>query len=428
MKTGDRITSLSVANFKSIGRKPQGISIKPLTILAGANSSGKSTLMQPLLLVKQTLESSFDPGPLLLNGPNVKFDDSCQLISLVPGASKKRFTFEFGIASRLKIGLEFSHSPKKEIALVANFFEASDGHRVRLDPTLADAEIAMYLGLPLDRSAEYKVIRRRSFLSAEAAGAGPGEERWSRTKVFDPELPEYFRRVLHVAGVRSDPRQNYPRTASGPLFPGTFEAYTASLILDWQQRKERTQLAKLRDWTGQLGLTDRVVAERRGDVSIEIRVGRLTQTAMNKESDLVPLAQVGFGVSQVLPVLVAMLAAGPNDLVYVEQPELHLRPNSQVCLASILAEAAHRGPSIVVETHSSLLIQEIQTLVATGSLDRDHVALHWCSRDPKTGATKVDTADLDKNGAYGEWPIDFDSVALESQGRYLDAVGRGLKH
>src|SRR5262245_11416068 len=66
------LTSITVAGFKSIGPE-RSIEVRPLTILAGANSSGKSSIMQPLLLLKQTLEAPYDPGALLLNGPNVKF-------------------------------------------------------------------------------------------------------------------------------------------------------------------------------------------------------------------------------------------------------------------------------------------------------------------------------------------------------------------
>ncbi len=62
------ITAVSVGNFKSLAEE-QRVEIFPLTLLAGANSSGKSSLMQPLLLLKQTLEASYDPGPLLLDGP-----------------------------------------------------------------------------------------------------------------------------------------------------------------------------------------------------------------------------------------------------------------------------------------------------------------------------------------------------------------------
>ena len=72
---------------------------------------------------------------------------------------------------------------------------------------------------------------------------------------------------------------------------------------------------------------------------------------------MVSIADVGFGVSQVLPVLVALTSREIRDsLVYLEQPELHLHPNAQVALAQMLADAAKRGVRVVAETHSSLLL------------------------------------------------------------------------
>jgi predicted ATPase len=76
----DGITRLAVEGFKSIVNK-QSIDIAPLTILAGANSSGKSSEMQPLLLLKQTLEATYDPGPLKIDEPNVRFTSSEQFVS-----------------------------------------------------------------------------------------------------------------------------------------------------------------------------------------------------------------------------------------------------------------------------------------------------------------------------------------------------------
>ena len=76
------IRSISVSGFKSVATE-QTIEIRPLTLLAGVNSSGKSSMMQAILLLKQTLEASYDPGPLLLNGPNVRFTSADQLLSHV---------------------------------------------------------------------------------------------------------------------------------------------------------------------------------------------------------------------------------------------------------------------------------------------------------------------------------------------------------
>lgn len=227
--------------------------------------------------------------------------------------------------------------------------------------------------------------------------------------------------VLHVPGNRGIQRRNYPRTATRGLFLGTFEPYTASLIHAWQEMAHDCQRT-LRRWLKFLDLTDNIEASPINDVEIEIKVGRLAGGTSSRSKDLVSIADVGVGVSQVLPGLVALLAAQSTDLVYIEEPELHLHPNPQVKLAHVLAEASMRGPSIVVETHSALLLREIQTLVATGELDPANVSLNWCSRHPRTGATTVAQADLTNDGTYGEWPIDFDDVALDSERRFLDAV------
>ena len=86
------ITAISVEGFKSIDAR-QEIEVRPLTILAGVNSSGKSSMMQPLLLLKQTLEAPYDPGPLLLNGPNVRFTKVEQFLCRSRTHDTSRFVF-----------------------------------------------------------------------------------------------------------------------------------------------------------------------------------------------------------------------------------------------------------------------------------------------------------------------------------------------
>src|SRR6266567_1774518 len=74
------VTAIAVEGYKSLARR-QRMDIRPLTLLAGANSSGKSSILQPLLLIKQTLDSPYDPGYLRIDGPNVVFSSNDQLFS-----------------------------------------------------------------------------------------------------------------------------------------------------------------------------------------------------------------------------------------------------------------------------------------------------------------------------------------------------------
>jgi predicted ATPase len=91
------LRAISVAGYKSIGER-QRIEIRPLTLLAGANSGGKSSLIQPMLLLKQTLEAPYDPGSLLLDGPNVRLTSASQLLNKC---------FESNVSSEFVIGFDF---------------------------------------------------------------------------------------------------------------------------------------------------------------------------------------------------------------------------------------------------------------------------------------------------------------------------------
>ena len=121
--------------------------------------------------------------------------------------------------------------------------------------------------------------------------------------------------------MRGNPERVYPVTAAGPIFPGTFEKYTAGVIAQWQKTtKDVERLERLGSALEVLGLTWKVTAKPINDAQVELQVGRLAHAAKGGARDLVNIADVGFGVSQTLPVLVALHVATPGQLVYLEQP------------------------------------------------------------------------------------------------------------
>ncbi len=230
-----------------------------------------------------------------------------------------------------------------------------------------------------------------------------------------------IRGVIHVPGLRGNASRTYPVAAVGRTFPGTFENYIASLVLFWHKE----QYPRYHDLNADfqcIGLAQSVLARRINDVAIELLVN-----SPALQYQYINVADVGFGVSQVLPVLIALRAADEGQLVYLEEPEIHLHPRAHTKLANILADAAKGGVRVVAETHSSLVLRAIQTLVSKGEIDPELVRLHWFTRDAD-GVTQVSSAKPDANGAFGDWPEDFGDVALESEQRYLDAVEDRLAH
>ena len=305
-----------------------------------------------------------------------------------------------------------------------------DGESVRLSTNMASEQIAkwapdytravvVFMAEQAQETPEWTVGRSRCFLRAslhsQLAGFLPLLE-FPNTDRF----AEHLRGVIHVPGLRGNPERTYKTTAVGENFPGTFDNYVASVVSQWQAQHAR-ELEELNRSLQELGLAGAVTAKQIDNTQVEIQVARLMGAKNGKTTDTVSIADVGFGVSQTLPVLVALLVAQPGQLVYIEQPEIHLHPRAQTALAPILARAAERGVRVVVETHSALLLRAIQTLVAKNELSPELVKLHWFHRSEK-GATEITSADLDQNGAYGLWPEDFDDVILQTEADYLDAV------
>jgi hypothetical protein len=276
----------------------------------------------------------------------------------------------------------------------------------------------------LPEGTEFQVLPNRWFLPVGAkVGNGPindylpGEMRDFRIRVQE---------ILHVSGLRgSYEREFYLHgLPSGGIFPGDFEEYVPSILDSWKGDSVREGsalegLASVRSALQLLGISSDIQTRKLNESQIEVRIPR---TLKSDAGDLVNVADVGLAVSQVLPVLVSLAIARPEQLLHVEQPELHLHPRAQWNLAQLLAGAANRGVRLVIETHSSILLRGILTQIAQNRISRDKVVLHWFERDGKTGLSTVHSKEPDPAGRVGDWPEDFGEVEMASNNDYLDAV------
>lgn len=435
------ITEIAVQGFKSLYDE-QRIKVRPLTILAGANNSGKSSIMQPLLMMKQTLDATYDPGPLKLDGPNVYFTSAEQFLSW--RRSERGVPVHLD-GAKFTVRLRARDDETQREEWMKSTFQYREGRGIDLfeirtsrwphfplRPEMAitgkdisdevrrsvPGKIAGVL-LTGERVDKVETLRKRCFLTIRASSGDIGS--WD-SRLYSP-FEFGVSLVIHVSALRDNPRA-YPKVGSDfqlrLQYEGVFNHYVASIIESWQDTQDR-RVAELGQALQKLGLTWRIRAVRLNDVEIELRAARLPKRQDDGAEDLVNIADMGVGVSQVLPALVALLTAHSGQLVYLEHPERDLHPRAQVALAQLLADAAKRGVRVVVETHSPLLLLGVQTLVAEGTLPPDHVALHWFERS-EDGATTVTSADLDEAGAFGDWPEDFADVDLKSDSRYLDAA------
>lgn len=426
---------LSVKGFKSF-RDRSDLELANLTVLAGANSSGKSSILQAVLLIKQTLDASYDPGPLLLDGPHVKFTSADQVLwKGAEDSSSKSFDVEFGLWDRKSIGFIFERE-KAGFRLAGNTYGVGD-NRVTFRPGMTTADLReegtklyqwifeasprrdpekIQTWIRTLRDSEWSMQPNRCHLDLLIRSPSPLHPIYPPARV---ELMGLLPPLMHIPGYRGHRERSYPVTGRGPSFQGPFHEYTASVIAGLEVG-DRIQLNRALE---RLGLTWKVEARPIEATRIELLVGRLPKTG--KGNPAVNIADVGFGVSEVLPVLTALVAAKPGQTVFVEQPETHLHPRAQVALAEVIGRAVAHGVRVIVETHSDLLLTAFQRLVARGEVTPEKVLLHWFQRDEE-GATTIRSTPLDESGAFGDWPVDFADVSMELDRTYTEAAHEQL--
>ena len=434
----DYLQKLTISGYKSI-TKPTTIAFGKLTVLAGVNSGGKSSLIQPLLLLKQTIEATHDPGPLKIDGPNVRFSELDQFFSK-PAQVDPAFSIELHFP-RQREGFSF-HAVGRTLIIdnntieIGGHIELLSGPTIGFDQLLRLVKSANPFGLSDAELAKTKfTLEKNRFVLSPKFDTSqinlPAHIEHIEYKELDIVLNQFglfgrrltsdwVRNLIHVPGLRGVPARGYPVSGIGDSFPNRFDDYSASVIKRWQDDGD-ARVGAVGAALEALGLTWKVSAEYIDAATVDIKIGRLPKSAGGSARDLVSIADVGFGVSQVMPVVVALFAARPGQAVYIEQPEIHLHPRAQVELAGLLVDAANRDVQVIVETHSALLLTSLQTLIAQQKIAAADVKLHWVSRDTG-GSSMVTTAELDADGAYGDWPVDFDETADAATTNYLNAT------
>lgn len=118
------------------------------------------------------------------------------------------------------------------------------------------------------------------------------------------------------------------------------------------------------------------------------------------------MTDVGFGVSQILPVLVLCYYVPEGSIIILEQPEIHLHPSVQSGLADVFIDAMqNRGVQIILESHSEHLLRRLQRRIAEEVIDNTDVALYFCDTD--SGHSRLSELGLDLFGNINNWPKDF---------------------
>ena len=216
--------------------------------------------------------------------------------------------------------------------------------------------------------------------------------------------------IYYLGPLRASPERNYAWSGAQPTDMGQTGASVVDAILASRDRGEKvgringSSFLDIEQYTAQwlknLQLIHDFRVEPLGSRLFEVRV------RTSPKSPEVLITDVGFGVSQILPVLVLCFYVPKNSTVILEQPEIHLHPAIQAGLADVFIDARKkRGVQILVESHSEHLLRRLQRRVAEENVSNGDVGLFFCRADDDSSI--LETLELDPYGNITNWPKDF---------------------
>ena len=219
--------------------------------------------------------------------------------------------------------------------------------------------------------------------------------------MLEKAFEDLFSRIHYIGPRRVDPQDHYNWRASFPKDVGQHGEHTFSAVLsnrvrfvtiDEQIAKCLQKLRLIHSYT----INPISEVEQRYEVLVQ----------QFKDGPAVRLTNIGFGVSQVLPVLIQCYYAGKGSIIILEQPEAHLHPKAQSELADVLINVVKtRNIQIILESHSEHLLHRLQRRIAEEKIVADDTAFYFC--EIKNGTSEIERLDVDEYGNIRNYPPDF---------------------
>ncbi len=444
------IRELRVTNFKS-WQDTQQLRFAPLTVFFGTNSSGKTSILQLLLMLKQTVEST-DRKLVLRTG-----DDN----SIVDLGKYSDLIYCHNVDSGLGISLSWDLPERLKIKNP----EKKDENLFEVKRLLFQVDIDGKTGIPNVRKFTYS-FEGNKFGMENMGGTGkksgyrliskPYEAKKQRGRSwplpqpmkfygFPDEVKTYFqnvsflsdfalnleellKRTSYLGPLREYPKRIYTWAGEEPPDVGRKGELTIAAILANRRRRGRTKLLaaiilaarhvkhispsqhnwelaleeRIAYWLKEMGIIDSFsvseIAKGRKEYEVKIR--------KTKNGPDVLITDVGFGLSQVLPVLVLCYYVKEGSILLLEQPELHLHPLAQSWLADVFIEVVKNlNVQLIVESHSEHFLRRLQRRIAEEKISVDKTALYFCRMQNSSSTTEK--LDVDLYGDIKNWPKDF---------------------
>jgi predicted ATPase len=357
------ITHLHIKNFKSL--KEVDLNLRNLNLLTGLNGSGKSSLIQVLLLLRQ---SKYDlrQGKLVL-----RLDSNYQL-------------FDAGVAEDIyyRKGIE----PK-----ISFHFSFNDNSNLNLDFGY-QREIQNYYD-NLDSDQKYEVAQLENIALFNDSFQYLFAERELPRDSYPASVDNVIR--LKTLGIKGEHTAFFLETF------GLVKSIDNPLLLHPNSKSEKL-LYQVNAWLSEIS----------PDVNIDTKLisnSQAVQLRFKYGIDAYKPKNVGFGLSYVLPVIVALLTAEKGKLIIIENPESHIHPRGQAELGKLIAAAADTGAQLLIETHSDHILNGIRVAVKENNELRNKIAIFFHDRvsENEEQFSKITPIRIDKQGELSEYPSNF---------------------
>lgn len=436
------ITSLRLQNFKGWS-DTRPLRLAPITVFFGTNSSGKSSIGQFLMMLKQTATSP-DRSQVLHPGDGstaVDLGTMEDLIHLHDPSKELKFALRWKLSPSLEIKDALEERSFKGSEMEFNSaigFEVGRATRAQCRrfayKFVGDGDQEFEAEMAPDPKAPGKFrLETKGIVMVRKTGRAWPLPTPLKFFGFPDEVANYFqnaadlgdltfslqsllRGISYLGPLREEPRRHYPWAGDTPEDVGTrgerwVSAFLSGakrrLSLGYKQRAKPFESLIAAELV-RLGLIHSfsVVPLATGVREYRVRV------RVREGGPEVSIPDVGFGVSQVLPVVIQCFYAPRNSTVLIEQPELHLHPAVQQNLADLFISATHarengegRGVQFLIESHSEHFLRRLQRRIAEGEIKERDVAIYFCS-STREGST-ITPLQLDVFGHVQNWPQDF---------------------
>ena len=364
------IKKLHLKNFKAFA--DENFDFKPLTLISGLNSTGKSSVIQPLILLRYAYITDYLPS----NG--LKLDNPIAYIGTAGDALYEKAEEEL---------ISFGITWENDQQTIWNFdYDSHTSNVLPIALIINDAQINQfnlfndsfhYLGAERITPEESYPLSENDVVKHRQIG----------------KKGEYTAHFLHEFGNQDIPisELSHPRSKS-------------------QSLKDQVDT-----WMGEIS----------PNININVRQVANAMTikySFGVSKEYSPF-NVGFGVTYSLPILTAILSSKPGTMIIIENPESHLHPQGQSKLGQLLASAANHGIQVIIESHSDHILNGIRIAVHGGKIKPEYVQLHFFEIQSQMNEIKIISPKLDKKGRINTIPKNFFDEWNKSSRALLAPVG-----